>query len=247
MPSRTIPLSPAELAAISQRGKTLAEYHHAASGAGHALVASKPDTQNLRLFTLQKTESGWTVAIGRFSEDRKRFLIFCEASQTADPHKFSIRKHDPARDDAGFHFVRAKAIDLAAVDFQLVQQKRKYSVMALPAATGQIYVYVVPRQIYEGIYPLGGDIRYLVSEDGNTILERRPLHKNILEMRVTNSSPRLHTHAMTDVPEDTDVFHVLIRKPACQEIIVTEHHVYTIEVDGGISYTGETATLSMRL
>jgi hypothetical protein len=40
--------------------------------------------------------------------------------------------------------------------------------------------------------------------------------------------------------EDTDVFHVLTRKPAVPEMIATERFVYQVGVDGVITYVGTT-------
>jgi hypothetical protein len=38
------------------------------------------------------------------------------------------------------------------------------------------------------------------------------------------------------VPEDTDVFHVLARKPSLPEWIATKSFVYQIQPDGSIKY-----------
>ena len=63
-------------------------------------------------------------------------------------------------------------------------------------------------------------MRYLMSPDGSTIVEKRPLHKAILEFRSAGTPGRtlaghFHSHILSDVPEDTDVFYVLnlTRKP----------------------------------
>jgi hypothetical protein len=39
-----------------------------------------------------------------------------------------------------------------------------------------------------------------------------------------------------DIPEDTDVFYVLARKPAVPEWIGTRNYVYRVEIDGTIKY-----------
>jgi hypothetical protein len=103
------------------------------------------------------------------------------------------------------------------------------------------YVYVLPAQTQDGVYPLGGDVRYLLSSDGSSITEKRQLHKAIIEIR-PDSSPKgtrpaggYHTHVLSDVPEDTDVFHVLTRKPPQPEYIGTKSKtMYIINTDGTI-------------
>jgi hypothetical protein len=102
-------------------------------------------------------------------------------------------------------------------------------------------VYVLPAQTKNGIYPLGGDVRYVMALDGSTIVEKRQLHKNILEIN-SGSVPKgatptggYHTHILSDVPEDTDVFYVLTRRPSEPEFIVTpSKKMYEIGVDGVI-------------
>jgi hypothetical protein len=77
-------------------------------------------------------------------------------------------------------------------------------------------VYILPAQTTADVYPLGGDTRYLLSADGSKIIETRQLHKTILEIKNAPSDTKkvagYHTHILTDIPEDTDVFHVLIPK-----------------------------------
>src|ERR1700674_1868957 len=105
-----------------------------------------------------------------------------------------------------------KLSDLALQNSQL--EKRPYNTYVLSADSGQLYVYVIPAQTVANVYPFGGDTHFLVTADGNKIIEKRPLHKSIRD--VTHSVPSgtkpaagFHSHVLTDRPEDTDVFHVL--------------------------------------
>src|SRR5262249_4915324 len=74
----------------------------------------------------------------------------------------------------------ARAIDTALHDFQ--GERRPYNVAVLPAPPDQLYVYVLPAQTKTGIYPIGGDVRYLVRADGDTIVKKRKMHKDIIEL-----------------------------------------------------------------
>jgi hypothetical protein len=53
-----------------------------------------------------------------------------------------------------------------------------------------------------------------------------------------------HTAVLDDIPEDTDVFHGLVRKPSVSEWKATQRYVYRIEIDDTINYvmTGEAFT-----
>jgi hypothetical protein len=99
----------------------------------------------------------------------------------------------------------------------------------------------MPAQTKTGIYPLGGDARYLITPDGGTIIEKRQLHKTIIEYdasslpKGTTPAAGYHTHVLSDVPEDTDVFQVLTRQPPQPEYIGTMNKkLYVISPDGTI-------------
>ena len=49
-------------------------------------------------------------------------------------------------------------------------------------------------------------------------------------------SAGFHTTVVDDIPEDTDVFHVLARKPSVPQIIGTKQFVFRVETDGTINY-----------
>lgn len=115
----------------------------------------------------------------------------------------------------------------------------RYDIAVLPAESNQMYVYIYPAQSIKGVFLYGGDVRYLVSPDGSAIVEKHQMHKTILESR-GNLGPGktvvggVHSHILSDVPEDTDVFYVLVRKPPVPEAIGAGKHVYQIQVDGTI-------------
>ena len=235
---RNTPASKTELAEITMRGKQLAEYDVAAWHATDAVMAAKPAEKSIARYIAKKTEDGWTVAFGRFNDKHDKFLIVYEASQGASPMEFNVKKHDPPKEDAGFFLVAAKAIETAVEDFR--GENRPYNIAVLPAGSGQVYVYLVPAQTEQGIFPLGGDARYLVSQDGAKIVEKRQLHVSIIEFKtppnMQNVEAGFHTAVLDDVPEDTDVFHVLSRKPSVPEWLATKKYVYKIEPDGTIKY-----------
>jgi hypothetical protein len=178
------------------------------------------------------------VAFGCFNEKRDKFLIVYEANQGASPKEFSVKKYDVPKEDTGFYYTAAKAVETALADFR--GENRPYNVALLPARLGQMYVYVVPAQTKQGVYPLGGDVRYLMSQDGSKIVEKRQLHKSIIEFATPPEAQKVeagyHTAVLDDIPEDTDVFHVLVRKPSVPEWIATQQYVYRIETDGTTNY-----------
>jgi hypothetical protein len=235
---KTAPLSKEQLAEITARGRMLAEYDQAAWHATDAVMATNPKQDSGSRFLCRKNDATWTCVFGHLTPDK--FLIDYEAIQGPSPQEFQIKRYEPAIEDKGFFFAGAKALMAAGADFQKTAENRPYNPSVLPGPSDQFYVYIVPAQTKKGIYPLGGDARYVVSRDGNTIIEKRQLHKSILEINPANVpkgasfSGGWHTHVLTDAPEDTDVFFVLSRKPLAPESVGAGKHVYYIETDGSI-------------
>jgi hypothetical protein len=210
------PLSDSELAAITSRGQVLAEYDFASWHASDAVLALKPPKGAVSRYIARKTGAGWVVAFGRFNDTKDSFLIVYEATQGRSPKEFSVKTYEPPQKDTEFFYTAAKGIQISLENSHL--EKRRYNTYVLPSDSGQFYVYVLPAQTAADVYPLGGDTRFLVSADGFQIIETRPLHKTILEVKHSATAGKkpaggFHTHVLTDTPEDTDVFHVLRQTP----------------------------------
>jgi hypothetical protein len=226
-----------ELIAITDRGILLNEYDQAAWHASDAAQTANPKTIDGQYYIAKKENGKWNVVFGKLTADKNLFEIHYEAVQQANPQEFRVTEETVQRADSGFYLFAARAIELAQHDFQGVN--RPYNLAVLPAPQDQLYVYVYPAQTKPRIYPLGGDVRYLISPDGNKIIERRPIHKSILESPPLEKGKKLaagfHTHVLSDLPEDTDVFHVLTQDPRVPELVGTPHFIYKVLVDGTIT------------
>ena len=227
------------MADVTARGRALYEYDQTAWHGTDAVLAMHPPEDWHPRYIAHKSDNGWSLVFGVLNEQRDRFIIVYEATQGTTLQDFTAKKLDPPREDTGFYLAAAKAIDTALQDFK--GERRPYNVAILPATNDQLYVYVYPAQTKINVYPLGGDVRYLVSADGSSIVEKRQLHKSIIELQ-PSSIPKgatpaggVHSHVLSDVPEDTDVFHVLARQPPQPEFIGTPNKkFYEISEDGTI-------------
>jgi hypothetical protein len=228
--------SVAELAAITERGRMLAEYDTAAWQATDALMAAHPKTQPSGRYIAHKTLTGWVVDFGRLNASEDKFLVAYEAIQAGG--QYTVKSFDPAREDTGWNLAATKGIEAAMRDFG--KADRPYNVAVLPAAKDSLYVYLYPAQVKAGVYPLGADIRYRFSSDGTKIVEKRPLHRTIIEYAAPvgaaeKAASGYHTHVLTNLPEDTDVLLVLTRRPRVPEFVGVGAYMYTIGVDGAIT------------
>jgi hypothetical protein len=225
-----------ELMAITERGIALNEYDQAIWHATDAAQTANPKTVEGQRYIAKKENGRWNVMFGKLNADKSLFQIYYEAIQQTKPQEFVITKEAAERADSGFYLFAARAIEVALGDFR--GEKRPYNVAVLPAPEAQLFVYVYPAQTKARIYPLGGDVRYLMSADGTKIVEKRQMHKSVIEP----ASPRkekvvvgMHTHVLSDLPEDTDVFHVLTQDPRVQEMVGTPHFLYEVRSDGTIT------------
>lgn len=226
-----------DLAEISARGRILAEYDTAAWHSSDAVQAMSPQAGSVARYVAKKTSNGWVVAYGRFNEKHDKFLIVFEAVQGTTPQSFNVKKHESPKEDSGFFFLGALAMETSIADFK--GEPRPYNAAVIPAPNDQMWVYIVPAPTETGVWPLGGDVRYLISKNGKQIVGRRQLHKSIIEYRTSGAGVQkvemgFHTAVLDDIPEDTDVFFVLTRKPAVPEWVVTENFAYNIKTDGSI-------------
>jgi len=228
-----------DLAATTARGRMLAEYDVAAWHASDAVLALKPDEGVVAKYIARKTEAGWVVEFGRFTESKDAFLIVYEATQVRGTTDYKVKTYDPPKKDTGYFYFAARGIVLALENAHLAN--RPYNTYVLPLDAGKFYVYVVPAQTVAEVYPLGGDTRFLLSDDGTKILETRRLHSGILELKHSPAdageklAANAHTHILSNTPEDTDVFHVLRQTHPVPELIITDAGLYQVQTDGTIT------------
>ena len=243
-PARKEPPSKDELAAITDRGRDLAGYDAAAWHASDAVQAKQPKEGSVVRYIARKTDKRWVVAFGRLDEKQEKFLIAYEATQGDKPDVFDVKEMTPPKEDTGFFLSAARAIDTSLKDFveHFEGEQRPYNVAVLPAEKGQTLGLPRPGTDQAGVWPLGGDVRYLISADGTKVVEsdsftRRSSRSNRRRTKTTSRwRACIRTFWMT--PEDTDVFHVLTRKPTVPEMIITERFVFVVDVDGSIKYQG---------
>jgi hypothetical protein len=226
--------TPEDLRAVTARGKMLAEYDVAAWHATDVIQDLKPEKGSTRYYIAKKTDAGWVVVFGRLSDAHDKFLILYQADQGTRPDFFTDKKYDPPLESTDFYFYAAKAFEAALKDLGKVN--RPYNAYAIPSDAGQLYVYLLPAQTENGVYPLGGDVRYTFTANGDSMVEKRQMHKSILDFAVKKGSVSgYHTHVLSLTPEDSDVFHVLTRKPSIPEYVGTlDKRIYIIQTDGTI-------------
>jgi len=231
-----------QLDEISARGRALAGYQRAAWTASMQLLATNPDPWQVQRYIAYHADSGWVVAFGRLNTERDTFYV----SHIAIPAAVNGQRVDSTFEFQTFaapgpdtdYLVRAaRAMDVATMALGVTA--RAYSAAAIPNEKGEWLVYLTPSADAANVWPLGDDVRYRVSGDGQRILETHRMHVGMLEANreAGSGDARLVAKgkAMRDLPEDSDVFHVLMNRPTAAKVVVTPHHRYRIDVDGSIT------------
>jgi hypothetical protein len=246
--SRTTP-DDTTLAAITERGRALAAYGLAARHGGRAIAALREPTYAAggQYYVARPTAAGWVVAFGRVSASRDTFFVAYEAtprSAARGETTYAAAALPRPLADTGYYARAARAMEVARAAYVRVQGE--YDVAALPRPDGRWWVYVVPAATVPGVFPLGDDARFVVSADGRTIQRARRLHNSVIDFDGRAGADKkgetllagTHTAVVDDVPEDTDVSHVLTRTPRVPEVVVTDSFVFRVEVDGAIRMIG---------
>jgi hypothetical protein len=248
-PGDPVPPSREVLNQISNRGRLLWQYDAIASIASDSIIARKPDAKRIGGYVARQSGDRWTVAFGYTSVTADTFFVTYEARQRAnDPEVVDITAFTTPRADTGYYYRAFNAMGLARMDFG--EQGRPYNAAVLESPRDHtLWVYLMPAQLRRGVYPSGNDIRYIFATDGKTIQEKRKLHNTIIEFSAPakTASGELkattHTAVVGNLPEDTDVFHVLAREPSVADFVITDTYVFFITTDGGIGVLGPTREL----
>lgn len=235
----------AELDGITARGRVLAEYDAAAWHGTDAVMKLQPKADLIEGYLARRgADRRWEVVFGRSSAAGDTFYVAYRAVQrAAGDTAFAASAVSPATAETDFYARGGRALDAGRREFG--RPTRPYNAMVVPASdSGDWYVYLVPAPTVAGVWPLGGDVRYRVSADGRTITERRRLHNAVIEFDARAASANAtggkkltagsHAAVLADLPEDTDVFHVLTREPSLPEYIVSKSYYFRIDVDGRI-------------
>ena len=207
------------------------------------LLATNPDPGQVQRYVAYHADSGWVVAFGRMNAERDTFYVSHIAIPAAvNGHRvdstFEFQTFAAPGPDTDYLVRAARAMDLATITLGVTA--RAYSAAAIPNEKGEWLVYLTPSADAASVWPLGDDVRYRVSPDGLRVLETHRMHVGMMEASrgTASGDARLVAKgtgkALRDLPEDSDVFHVLMNRPAVAEVVVTPRHRYRIDVDGSI-------------
>jgi hypothetical protein len=226
-----------QLDEITARGRALAGYQHAAWTSSMQLLATNPDPYRVERYVAYHADSGWVVAFGRLSSERDTFYVSNIAIPAAEngrrvDTRYEFQTFAQPAPDVDFLVRAARAMDLATMTMGMA--KRAYSAAAIPDENGNWFVYLTPSADVASVWPLGDDMRYRVSADGQRVLEKRRMHSGMVLPSKDAAQLTSRRKALHDTPEDSDVFHMLMNHSSASEIVVTGKYQYLVNPDGSI-------------
>lgn len=234
------PSPPADttLEGISARGRLLAAYDAAAWRATDAAL-QRIVAASVNGYIARRGVGSWDVLFGRLTSGTDTFLVAATVTEPETEGSRTVVFHDPpiVASDADLRAFRARSTAVRAFEARPRSYTGPYNVYVLPRSGGTWWAYFLPAQTQLGVYPHGGDVRFVMSADGRTVLEVHQMHNTVLQMQVpAEAVAGMHTVVTANVPQDSDVFLVLVRQPPKPELIATEHYHYQIHIDGTITW-----------
>ena len=229
------------LSGITMRGRFLAAYDRAAWHGSDAFLARMPNPVGVEGFLASQDHSGtWHVLFGRLNPAGDTLFIVARADQSSAPDSFRVDTPVPQSVGSSTERLAFRAMRTAGADLKAGPRAfgGTYNSYVVPRMEGGWLVYFLPAQQRQGVYLHGGDYRYVISPDGSAIQSKFQMHRTVLNQSVPEDAfAGVHTVVVGDVPQDSDVFLVLSRKPLKPELVVTEHFNFQIQTDGSITWT----------
>ena len=234
-----------ELAAITERGRDLAGYDAAAWHASDAVQAKQPKEGSFVRYIARKVDKRWVVAFGRLDEKAEKFLIAYEATQGDKPDVFDVKEMIPLKEDTGFFLSAAEQSTRRSRTSWNISRASSVPTTSLfsPRRRGKSG-FILSRLRPNRTCGRWEAMSAIWSQPMPKIVSKRQLHKSVIEVEPPKDNDNqqvagIHTHVLDDTPEDTDVFHVLTRKPAVPEMVMTKQFVFQVDPDGSVKYVGK--------
>jgi hypothetical protein len=236
----TPPPSDSALAGIVARGRMLAAYDRAAWHGTDAIMEKLPNPAGVEGFIAQVDANGsWHLLFGRTTVAGDTLFVVARADQSTTPDSFHVSVPMPQAVGTDVERRAFRAMKTAGAELKSSPRafNGTYNTYVLSRPDGSWYVYFLPAQTQQGVYPHAGDYRYVVSSGGDVVQSKFQMHRTVLNQAVpADAVAGVHTVVVEDLPQDSDVFLVLSRKPPKPELVATAHFTYQIQVDGSITW-----------
>lgn len=239
----------AVLAQVTARGRALFLYDAAAVAATDAVTqkfgTAAPVPSGARMLYIGRpTAAGWQFDFGYLSAHGKSFtIVYRSVEDGLNSRAFTASQLAgvAAQGDA-FDVAAAHALLLAMRTFAF-NRTVQYDYALLQRQDGAWYAYLYPAYTGYANPQFGADGRLTISADGTQIIENHRMHNALISEGANvpqhaQSVAGFHTDVVDDVPEDSDVFHVLLRQPRIPDYVGASGHLYRINADGTIDDLG---------
>jgi len=241
-----VPPSAEALAAVTERGRALADYDRWLGFATDAALDAGLTAEAASVVVGLKEGDRWHFCFGALDEAAGLLRVAAEATGGGPERQVQAQLVSPAREEKGAFLTAAKACRTAVA--AAGPRDRGYAVAPLPDGTGGYWVYVYPVQFKPDALPLGGDFRIRVGADGTSVLDVRRMHMAILAQRLPDPKEfppdseimMYQTALLREGVEDTDVMAAVLRPIASKSLVIGRVFSFEIARDGTIRGLGTT-------
>lgn len=194
-----------------EEGRRIAAYDAAVRHATRALLASEPDQHRISLYVARQEDARWHVYFGSFNVLSSEFSTAYEAVQEepgGDRYRILQRSSRERPEPELSRAARALVTALGAFE----PRWERYQTFVWLDFAGRWVTYFLPGPTAEGSWPIGADMRVLVSFDGERILETTTFHADLTVVEPSREAAVAthHRHLAGENPAPTDFAYVLM-------------------------------------
>jgi len=216
-----------------QEGRRIAAYDFAVRHATQELLGAGVEQNRISLYVARQEDGLWHVYFGSINVLSSEFRTAYEVVQKKpDGKKFSVhRKLDAEPADQELSRA-ATALITALAAFE--PQWERYETYVWLNSRGEWVTYFLPGPTVTGQWPIGADMRVLVSFDAKRVLQSVTFHANLTLVKPSRKEAIAthHRHLAGENPAPTDFAYVLINPQLAPMALVANGYTCTVRKNG---------------
>ncbi|MFQ5890162.1 MAG: hypothetical protein ACE5JR_08930 [Gemmatimonadota bacterium] len=216
-----------------EEGRRIAEYDNAVHQATEALLAARPEQHRISLYVARQQDARWHVFFGSINIVSSEFTTAYEVTQEEPDGDRYVVSRLTGREPADPELSRAATALVTALG-AFEPKWERYQTYVWRDFRGRWVTYFLPGPTAEGQWPIGADMRVLVSFDGQRILEATTFHADLTVVEPSREAAIAthHRHLAGENPAPTDFAYVLITPQLAPMALVASDYTCTVTRQG---------------
>ena len=248
------PYTNAQIMNIENRGHEIADYDRVATVATDVLLGMKPNPEQLGLYVAEKVNDVWMVSFGKYSDFNgfmPTYIFSCPSDKPNEMKLLTYEEVEKILDDYPSEVPEfTAAIDTAVEATKPDMTFPTYNPSVFRELDQTITVYLLPGNDDTQTILLGGDFKIKLTSNGKKVINKEKLHASYIRFpveRPKDAVMSLHTHPLSDLPNETDIAMILLHPVLAPHAIVGNWYTSTIDKDGKIQVKKEEQSRNSRI